>query len=61
MKLKIEIEMENAAFDGDEAGPEASRILTELAERLNFRNLEDVEGNLRDVNGNKVGKVMVCR
>jgi len=56
MKLKIEIEMNNAAFD-DNASIEAARILRALAIRI--------EGHphfspghdqcLRDINGNEVG------
>jgi hypothetical protein len=56
MKLKIEITMDNAAFE-DAAGLESARILHKLADRIEgFPFL--TEGNdqpLRDANGNEVG------
>jgi hypothetical protein len=62
MKFKLEIEMDNAAFDGG-ANWEVGAILHELA-----RNIED-SGDLRvgerisvrDSNGNTVGQAKVTR
>ena len=51
MKAKIEINMDNAAFE-DGANQEVARVLRALAERLD----EDrAPGTLRDKNGNTVG------
>ena len=60
MKLKIVIEMDNAAFEP--SGTEAARILRELAERLDGDNLryKDLRP-LRDINGNRVGEAKVTR
>jgi len=55
MKLKLEIKMDNAAFDeegGDGWHYEAARILRDAADKI--ENGES-EGNLRDFNGNLVG------
>ena len=61
MKLKIEIQMDNAAFE-DGAGIEAARILKALAEDFQDRDLLPGEMfRLRDVNGNKVGEAKVTR
>lgn len=56
MKLKLTIEMDNAAFADGNSGPEAARILREAAGRI-----ADGERvfNLRDFNGNKVGAVKI--
>ena len=56
MKVKIEIECSNAAFD-DLPGVEVSRILEDLAENINFSGLED--GSIHDINGNTVGHIQV--
>lgn len=68
MKLKITIEMDNAAFVQDAlAGTEAARILRELADDLNDCSLAPGCGpngqpwQLRDVNGNRVGEAKVTR
>lgn len=61
MTLTLTIEMDNAAFDGANAGAEAARILRRLANKI-----EDWPGankftmGLLDANGNKVGKVEVA-
>ena len=52
MKLKIEIDMDNAAFDGDWP-EETGRILKKLAADL--EEYGDSEGDLRDINGNVCG------
>lgn len=60
MELVIRIDVENAAFDGDSIGPEAARILAELAGRLaEMRRLEVETENfiLHDMNGNIVGQL----
>lgn len=50
MKFKLEINCDNAAFEGDPSY-EVRRILEELV-----HNMEDVcEHKLRDINGNIVG------
>lgn len=61
MKLKIELTMDNAAFDGN-AGHEAGRILRELGTDLSrIAGGEDMAPffpmKLRDLNGNTVGLV----
>lgn len=55
MKAKIEIVMDNAAFN-DEPATELARILRELAEEI-----ENGQGScqLRDINGNAVGTFTV--
>ena len=61
MKLKIEITMDNAAFEPD-SGTEAARILRKLADRIAGENCTpgDVTPCI-DINGNKVGKAVVTR
>lgn len=65
MKLKIEIEMDNAAFGESkyEAGEEASRILgAQVIDRLEEGGKGFEVGttyNLRDINGNHVGTFVV--
>lgn len=51
--LKIEIETENAAFEGDNKVPECSRILREVTNRLA---LGRDSGRILDINGNTVGR-----
>lgn len=62
MKLKLEIDMGNAAFDGCN-GDEAASILRALADRLEGTPLHGGHdgANLRDFNGNKVGSWKVTR
>lgn len=60
MKLKIEIVMDNAAFEP--SGTEAARILRELADRLDGDQLRAKDLRpLRDINGNRVGEAKVTR
>jgi len=57
MKIKITIETENAAFEDYGKGPEAARILRQLAEDIDFSDMlaaGDVR-RLRDANGNTCG------
>jgi hypothetical protein len=61
MKLKIEIRLDNAAFE-EPNGPEAARILRDLAMDLAEGHHEPgTIRNLRDVNGNVVGYAKVTR
>lgn len=61
MKLKISIDMENAAFE-DCNGNEVARILKQLAERLECEALDtDYNMPLGDLNGNCVGNAKVTR
>ena len=55
MKLKLEISMDNAAF---EDSGELARILTELAKKLACwdNSPKSMAVDIRDVNGNTVGK-----
>lgn len=62
MKVTIEIDCGNSAFDFDNGGaaPEVARILKKLGERIqDDYNLPDYELGLYDINGNKVGKFEV--
>lgn len=51
--FRLEIECENAAFDANPL-PEIARILREAADRVDRASA--AAGNLRDSNGNKVGR-----
>lgn len=57
MKLKIEINMDNAAFGGDQfdRGAEAAKILEEFADKIAEGAMPRTSGPLRDSNGNLVG------
>lgn len=50
--------MNNAAFDGNEAG-ETARILNELAERIKPFLATPDELTIWDLNGNKIGSMEV--
>jgi hypothetical protein len=53
VKLELKVESSNAAFEDDNARAESVRILRRVAELVT----EDGEGgNIRDINGNMVGK-----
>lgn len=61
MTLKIEIEMDNAAFEEDPQG-EPARILRHAANVIGAGNMgmvAEANMNLRDINGNKVGQAEV--
>ena len=61
MKCAIEISMDNAAF-GDEPGIELGRILHDVADELSSLREEEIgTRNVRDVNGNAVGKVTIAK
>ncbi len=53
MKITIDINMDNAAFE--ESGAEVARILRKLAERLYDPQVGE-GGKLQDINGNTVGQ-----
>jgi hypothetical protein len=58
MKLKIEIDMSNAAFESCN-GAEASRILHKLADQIETAILgKAVNIRLMDENGNRVGQAV---
>ena len=55
-KLNLQMNMDNAAFNECGNGPEAARILRELADRIECDQLSTHDdGRLRDINGNSVG------
>jgi hypothetical protein len=61
MKVKISIDIENAAFVG-EAGTEVARILRELASKIaeNAPYPHEWEDfRVRDINGNTVGELLI--
>ena len=54
--LKIEINLENAAFSDGAACLETARILRKYADAVEEGcGMEDLEHRLRDINGNTVG------
>lgn len=60
MKLVIEIEMDNAAFEGFRAPSEVHRILKTVSRMVKSRMLcgkPEINDKLRDINGNTVGFV----
>ena len=64
MTLTIKITMDNAAFEAEQSGPEAARILKQAAETIYFGNMGMKRGArmlLRDLNGNIVGEARVTR
>ena len=62
MTLKIEIEMDNEAFQPDNGG-EAARILRALADTIDGDSLDSSDRlpGLMDVNGNRVGSATVTQ
>ena len=56
MKITIEINMDNAAFE-DEG--EVKRILNDMTRKMDDIVRPGDGGNLRDINGNTVGKWIV--
>ena len=55
MRLNLVLDTDNAAFEGEELGPEVSRILEDLAKELIYSPTQDRK--LRDINGNTVGSI----
>ena len=47
----LNIDCENLAFE-DDAAPELARLLREIADRIESGSMA---GNIRDINGNRVG------
>lgn len=52
-KLEVEIDLGNAAFEGDNRPVEVARILRALADRIDTG---ATDGLLHDINGNRVGR-----
>ena len=62
MKFTITINMDNAAFEDGNAGPECARILRDLADECDTCDMQPGPVlSLRDVNGNTVGEAVVKR
>lgn len=63
MRLKIDIDMVNLAFEGEDCGPEVARILRALADRCEdwsySRFVNEAMVKLYDFNGNNVGKAEI--
>lgn len=63
MRVVIEMDCNNAAFDSDAGGdprPEVARILQAAASRVERLNPPDYEGfRLQDINGNTVGELRI--
>lgn len=59
--LTITMDTANAAFDGEQRGPEIARILRKMADRLEARGdcVSGFEWVLYDVNGNHVGELVL--
>lgn len=58
MKLTLEIDSDNAAFQDGNAGSETARILRKVAAQLeDWPGANEFTIGLRDVNGNKCGSV----
>jgi hypothetical protein len=57
MKLTVNIDTDNAAFEGDNLGPELARILHRVATAVKDLESEpaEFELHLRDINGYRVG------
>lgn len=56
MKFTIEIQCDNAAFDGNNIGYETATILRDAAKKLETLDGSVISFSLFDSNGNKVGK-----
>ena len=54
MKLKLEINLDNAAFE-ESPDLEAANILSDLARRIREHGTASLSPTLRDTNGNTVG------
>ena len=64
MKLSLEVDMDNAAFDGGLSSFELARIFTRLAAKCHDTSLEidylgEGEQPIRDSNGNKCGHWLI--
>jgi len=58
-ELTLSMSLDNAAFE-DDPSFEITRILRDLADKIEQRGLQD-EMILWDLNGNRVGKVAITR
>lgn len=62
MKLRIEINCNNSAFDDSDCGYELGRILNTInLNGLSKLDCSGLEQDLRDINGNKVGHLKINR
>lgn len=64
MKALIQIQMDNAAFDDINAGPELARILADIPKLVEDGTKNMLRGfrkNLHDTNGNVVGTIEISR
>ena len=55
MEFKLNIRTDNAAF-ADCPGSEVARILREIADKIDFKELPHFMQTIRDCNGNDVGR-----
>jgi hypothetical protein len=60
MRLSLVLDTDNAAFDGDNLGPEVSRILIKYANAIKEESARAflIRASLKDTNGNTVGNVL---
>jgi len=60
MRLSLVLDTDNAAFDGDNLGPEVSRILIEYANAIKEESAHAflIRASLKDTNGNTVGNAL---
>ena len=63
-QLRLEINLDNATFEGDELGIELSRILRAVSNRYYDMSRQEIaddatEYKLKDINGNTVGSVWI--
>jgi hypothetical protein len=55
VRLNLILDTDNAAFEGDQLGPEVSRIFEDLTKEFSYYPIRDRK--LRDINGNVVGSI----
>lgn len=56
MYFKLHINTNNAAFDGDNKQHELSRLLRDIADKIESNGVSWCYQNIRDYNGNIVGR-----
>lgn len=56
MKFQVVIDVENAAFELENRGNELARILRQVADKVEAASQGRSMGDLRDINGNWVGR-----
>ena len=56
-EFRLVICTDNAAFSGDDHGPELARILHRIAQRLDDSGAipDGIDGSVTDINGNRCG------